>query len=70
MSEDEGRASRIRSPGAPRAGPGQPECTAADPGLDSAFAVAEAIRDYRLRRITEGVLDAGRIGSAAEPLGG
>jgi hypothetical protein len=34
-----------------------------DPKLDAALTVAAAIRDNRLRRITEGVIDARLIGS-------
>jgi hypothetical protein len=52
----------MKSPDTMAADRRHPELTAA-PELDAALAVAEAIRDNRLRRITEGVMDARLIGS-------
>jgi hypothetical protein len=46
----------------PTANDRQAEVTA-DPKLDAALAVAEAIRDNRLRRLAQGLMDARLIGT-------
>jgi hypothetical protein len=50
-----------------RTGRRHPQDIAADPRLDEALTVAEAILQHRLRRITTGVVDARLIGSQQSP---
>ena len=45
----------------------RPQDVTADPRLDNALTVAEAIHDYRLRRVTTAVVDARLIGSPTSP---
>jgi hypothetical protein len=52
----------VNSPDSPTGNQRQPEVTA-DLKLDAALTVAEAIRENRLRRISQGVVDARLIGT-------
>jgi hypothetical protein len=61
VSED-GEERAANSPETPTGNQWQPEVTA-DLKLDAALTVAEAIRDNRLRRIAQGVMDARLIGT-------